>query len=169
MSEEHNEVGWVSVLKSEYPSWVYDIHGTVKAGGRKFYGLSEQRLKNRMFIVDYLGDIGKEKADGLIEHFKHEFRGTNLWSGLSHERRKNLYVQKSCRCFYCRRIITLQEMTVEHVVPRGMGGADMDSNYEIACYQCNQEKSNELTDIIYRVDSLLSEKAVDIVRDLTKN
>ncbi len=40
--------------------------------------------------------------------------------------------------------MTLDDMTLDHIVPLNLGGADELENIQIACYACNQLKKNIL-------------------------
>jgi 5-methylcytosine-specific restriction endonuclease McrA len=34
--------------------------------------------------------------------------------------------------------------TVDHIIPRSMGGADAPHNYQLLCFQCNLDKGNKM-------------------------
>lgn len=57
-----------------------------------------------------------------------------------------LYNQANCRCQLCGRKITYQDATVDHIMPKAMGGVNDVSNLQIACYACNQLKGSVLPD-----------------------
>lgn len=67
-------------------------------------------------------------------------------SSIESRRRKRLNVWRRCkrRCHYCRRPLTLGEMTIDHVVPRSRGGTDRYSNLVAACHACNQRKADRM-------------------------
>jgi 5-methylcytosine-specific restriction endonuclease McrA len=45
-------------------------------------------------------------------------------------------------CFYCGKRLKLEEATVDHFVPKSLGGAKMDyHNYRVCCLECNHEKA----------------------------
>lgn len=57
-----------------------------------------------------------------------------------------LYHQANCRCQLCGREITYQDATVDHIIPKAMGGVNDVSNLQIACLACNQLKGSVLPD-----------------------
>lgn len=46
------------------------------------------------------------------------------------------------RCFYCRRRVDFNKITIDHLYPRDFGGITITSNLEPACRECNSQKSN---------------------------
>jgi 5-methylcytosine-specific restriction endonuclease McrA len=64
--------------------------------------------------------------------------------------RRELYARQGGRCHYCERAMTLRsfaiqdapldelDATVEHLVPRVLGGRDVDGNLVAACHRCNR-------------------------------
>lgn len=47
-----------------------------------------------------------------------------------------------CKCSYCQRPLTLTTMTIDHYVPRALGGGDEESNLMVACFTCNVLKGD---------------------------
>lgn len=45
-------------------------------------------------------------------------------------------------CIYCGVPLSLRSMTVDHIIPRAKGGANMYSNKACSCQRCNNEKGN---------------------------
>ena len=54
--------------------------------------------------------------------------------------RKNIVKRDNHRCQYCGRVSGA--MTVDHVVPRKLGGRDMWENLVCACIECNNRKGD---------------------------
>ena len=44
--------------------------------------------------------------------------------------------------FIAEKLMTLHELTIDHVHPRSLGGEDITSNVVPACTRCNQEKGS---------------------------
>ena len=54
--------------------------------------------------------------------------------------RRNLYARDSSRCQYCGRQFPTRELTIDHVVPRVLGGQHSWGNLVCACVACNARK-----------------------------
>lgn len=57
-------------------------------------------------------------------------------------RRERLHAETNGCCIYCGRPVALEEMEVEHIVPKAQGGADALSNVICSCPQCNASKKD---------------------------
>ncbi len=80
-----------------------------------------------------------------------EWEQTWLWSDLPVDRqpksrgvsrrRREIFARSEGRCHYCRCALTLDgHWHVEHMVPRALGGEDVDGNLVAACAPCNLSK-----------------------------
>lgn len=65
--------------------------------------------------------------------------------------RKNSYrgvkrklFERSQRCHWCSKWLTLQTATVDHVIPLSRGGLNNMNNYVLACQPCNHGRGNDL-------------------------
>jgi 5-methylcytosine-specific restriction endonuclease McrA len=54
--------------------------------------------------------------------------------------RRNLYARDSNRCQYCGETFSTRELTIDHVVPRVLGGEHTWGNLVCACVPCNARK-----------------------------
>ncbi|MCW2956040.1 MAG: endonuclease [Thermoleophilia bacterium] len=63
--------------------------------------------------------------------------------------REKLHTRQGGHCYYCERTMTLRtfhiqeqlqplDTTVEHLVPRVLGGRDIPQNLVAACHECNR-------------------------------
>lgn len=63
---------------------------------------------------------------------------------MTRERRHDYLVRllraQRCRCAYCRAPLSLATATLDHVVPRALGGRDYYPNLRAACGPCNAKK-----------------------------
>lgn len=68
---------------------------------------------------------------------------------IRHEREKARELRKSrwwqnlaanAKCYYCERALKRTEVTLDHVVPLGMGGFSTKGNCVPACKDCNTKK-----------------------------
>lgn len=60
--------------------------------------------------------------------------------------RKIIYDRSDGHCALCGQQLSLENMTLDHIVPVSMGGKDDLDNLQVSCYACNQFKSNILPD-----------------------
>jgi 5-methylcytosine-specific restriction endonuclease McrA len=51
-----------------------------------------------------------------------------------------IYLRDDCRCIYCGHAITKKTASLDHVVPRSLGGATNPSNLITACFCCNKNR-----------------------------
>lgn len=58
--------------------------------------------------------------------------------------RLNLFVRDHGHCAYCRKRLAMDEMTVDHVLPRSRGGRTGFVNCVAACDHCNLLKADRL-------------------------
>lgn len=48
----------------------------------------------------------------------------------------------NAECYYCHRILTPKEATMDHIVPISRGGRSTKGNIVVACKQCNTDKKD---------------------------
>lgn len=46
------------------------------------------------------------------------------------------------RCFYCEQLITVEDATADHFIPRSRGGSNSIRNKVMACRPCNHNKAD---------------------------
>ena len=56
-----------------------------------------------------------------------------------------LYGQQAGNCLGCLEHFQLRNLTIDHIVPRSLGGSDADENLQLLCGACNSVKGNRLT------------------------
>lgn len=54
--------------------------------------------------------------------------------------RKNLFARDKHRCQYCNKKVPTTELSIDHVIPRSMGGKTTWQNVVCACTKCNCKK-----------------------------
>jgi len=54
--------------------------------------------------------------------------------------RRNIYARDASRCQYCGKKFPTSELSLDHVIPRSMGGRATWENLVCACTQCNAKK-----------------------------
>lgn len=73
----------------------------------------------------------------------------------SQDTRKLIYERAEGRCELCGRKILFDDMTLDHVKPLSMGGADSVENLSCTCEPCNLFKGNILPDTFFERISLI--------------
>lgn len=63
--------------------------------------------------------------------------------------RRMIYKKYHGICQLCGRTITYEEMTVDHIIPLGLGGKNQLSNYQCTCRTCNKMKGTMLQGEFY--------------------
>jgi len=58
--------------------------------------------------------------------------------------RQNLAMRDENSCAYCGKVHSLNDLTIDHVIPRSKGGKTDWNNCVIACKQCNNNKGSKL-------------------------
>ena len=56
--------------------------------------------------------------------------------------RRNVWLRDKGRCGYCGNKVPMSEFTFDHITPRHLGGTTRWENIVVACFPCNQRKSN---------------------------
>lgn len=60
--------------------------------------------------------------------------------GRTAKRRRRVYRSNGGICRYCGKELTLEQTTVDHVIPESRGGTNADVNLVAACGKCNRKK-----------------------------
>jgi 5-methylcytosine-specific restriction endonuclease McrA len=60
--------------------------------------------------------------------------------------RRNLFKRDHATCQYCGARPVLSELTIDHVIPRSLGGVSSWENCVLACVSCNVRKANRTPD-----------------------
>lgn len=61
-------------------------------------------------------------------------------------KRGYLYQLQGGRCYYCGEMLEYEHCTIDHVIPRSLGGTRELGNIVVACVSCNQAKGDRLPD-----------------------
>jgi 5-methylcytosine-specific restriction endonuclease McrA len=56
-----------------------------------------------------------------------------------------LLLRDGCSCPYCGvKFETIEDITLDHVVPKSLGGSNSNKNLLLSCQECNGKKGNML-------------------------
>lgn|SRR5208337_659873 len=58
--------------------------------------------------------------------------------------RRNVAIRDNSECQYCGKLLHLPEYTLDHVVPRCLGGTSKWTNLVLSCIRCNKHKSGNI-------------------------
>lgn len=58
------------------------------------------------------------------------------------DRRKSIWKKANGRCAHCGRAANAALQTVDHVIPKSLGGSDDLRNLMPLCYNCNEERQS---------------------------
>lgn len=56
-------------------------------------------------------------------------------------------LMKSTECFWCGAHLTINNSTVDHVVPLSRGGLDHSNNRVLACEPCNNKRGSKMPEL----------------------
>jgi 5-methylcytosine-specific restriction endonuclease McrA len=59
-------------------------------------------------------------------------------------KRGRIYSDQGGRCFYCGVLLPYEDCTLDHFIPKAVGGQGTTDNLVIACFSCNQKKADYL-------------------------
>ena len=59
-------------------------------------------------------------------------------------RRRSLYTTYGGACIYCKQVFPMEQLTLEHLVPRSLGGSNALHNLRLACLPCNSRRGAAL-------------------------
>ena len=63
--------------------------------------------------------------------------------------KRQLFHDQRQKCIYCGNVYRYDELEIEHIIPKALGGPDNIRNCQLACKTCNQAKGT-MTDIEFR-------------------
>ena len=59
--------------------------------------------------------------------------------------RSNLFLRDMYQCQFCEDVFNKNDLTIDHVIPKSMGGTTTWENCVTACKSCNWDKGSKLT------------------------
>jgi 5-methylcytosine-specific restriction endonuclease McrA len=60
------------------------------------------------------------------------------------DRRARLLKKNGSRCYLCHETFLPNQLTLDHLKPRSRGGSNKLENLRLACFPCNNRRSNRL-------------------------
>jgi 5-methylcytosine-specific restriction endonuclease McrA len=68
-------------------------------------------------------------------------------SGNSRIKRSRLIKKGVNKCHWCQKPLTLDDSTLEHIIPLGLGGLDNANNLTLACEKCNSKRGCKMPEL----------------------
>ncbi len=104
-------------------------------------------------VHDFDSWAGLEVGDGepCVRTIRHRLKVPEIlllthYDGVPRRRvtfsRRNVYRRDRFTCQYCGARPALEDLTVDHVIPRSKGGRTAWTNCVLSCVKCNRRKSN---------------------------
>ena len=81
--------------------------------------------------------INLPKVVRLKRYVKLKMKNRSLY------RKREVFVRDNWTCMYCRKPVSANTATIDHVMPRAQGGKDTYENTVTACSNCNSKKGNQ--------------------------
>lgn len=76
-------------------------------------------------------------------------------------RRMELFKRQNKRCYYCGKPTRFKQWTVDHVIPKMLGGQNNISNLVGSCKLCNTMKGGKTPDLFYALVHQVFDNHVD--------
>ena len=57
--------------------------------------------------------------------------------------KKNIFIRDMSHCQYCKKKLSLDNSSIDHVIPRSKGGKNVWENVVLSCIPCNTKKGNK--------------------------
>ncbi|MEG4023011.1 HNH endonuclease [Microcoleus sp. S13C4] len=61
-----------------------------------------------------------------------------------HNKKQKLIDDYGHNCWWCGKCLPKNQLTIEHLRPKSLGGSDCLENLRLACLSCNQSRGNSL-------------------------
>lgn len=100
---------------------------------------------NKVEVISYWDESipminGENVLPSIVRLKKHFYRRTYINTNFS---RNEMIQRDNSTCQYCGLFLPLKEVTVDHVVPKFLGGKTSYTNCVTCCKACNSKKANK--------------------------
>jgi len=133
----------------------YEVLGTIGVARAMRMML---RKENPVVVQEYIPDTFLTSAGGTkypvpsvitLKHYVNIIKKRQA----SGAKRMKIYLRDGYKCQYCNtkvnkkhptlnRVLTVQDLTLDHIMPKSRGGAGIPENLVTACKPCNQRKAD---------------------------
>ena len=63
---------------------------------------------------------------------------------MKHSNKQKLYEEQKGKCFFCDKILPIDALTFDHLLPKSLGNDDSASNLVLSCPECNMQRGGKL-------------------------
>lgn len=63
---------------------------------------------------------------------------------ITYQLKEKIFKRDNFKCLYCKRKFPNNELHLDHIHPKSLGGSNKPSNLATACFTCNLKKSNKV-------------------------
>ena len=78
--------------------------------------------------------------------------------------RESIFEEWNWQCAYCEHRLTIDNATVDHIIPKHKGGHSTRNNLACACSNCNKQKGSRSWQDWYKTTAHYSEQRVDRIK-----
>lgn len=162
-----NDITLADVNKEAFCAWLEENGYKILAvrSAHEFVRYRKHSGKDTTINVTRAGVLniaGSQRA--LVQAFLTGESDLKLPASSKDKLRMRLIERDGARCAYCGRQLSMEEATIEHVVPKSAGGPSNLHNYLLACAECNRAVANYT--IGQKVDVLLRRSEPTVVENL---
>ena len=79
----------------------------------------------------------------------------------NHNRREKIYKRDGKKCYICQKKLSINEMTLDHFIPRVSNGSNAISNLRCCCVACNKYKGK--CECIFSRESELTPSEISVI------
>lgn len=100
--------------------------------------------KNKVDIISSWQDVSFRWINGIINFpaiLKLKYYIKKTYKNLVFSRRA-IFKRDGNFCQYCSRYLTPGEVTIDHIIPKSLGGISSFQNCITSCLECNRKKAN---------------------------
>lgn len=87
-----------------------------------------------------LANVGRVRQQAIIDAHRRRIRKQGCSGDCTYKQAMLRVEYHGWRCLYCKKILTLSTLTLDHLIPITRGGSNWPSNIAPACKSCNSKK-----------------------------
>lgn len=98
--------------------------------------------------------------------------------GLSSAKKRYVYIRDKYKCWRCECRVHIFDVhkqtrppnsaTVDHLIPRRLGGDNTTDNLQTCCFKCNQEMGEILNQLLREIGHLPNDEILEIYQEILR-